>query len=347
MRPTEVAESLRVCIKARQPVMIYGQPGIGKSDIVRQVADELKKEVIDVRLSQMDPVDLRGIPTIGKDGSTVWSAPNWFPRKKDQLLFFDEMNSAAQSVFAASYQIFLDRCIGDHVLPPDTVIIGAGNNVSDRALVNTMPTPLKNRLLHIDMEINLDDWATWAVKHGLDHRVLGFVRFRPNLLSEFSRVNATENKKKDEAKKHHADQKDLKGFATPRSWSFVSRLLAAKPSPSVEFGLYAGCVGEGPATEFVSYLECERDLPDLDDLLKNPDKIKLPDERKPAVMYALATGLAVKATQANFDRVCRFLARIPVEFQIMTVKDAVMRDPQISNTKSFNEWSVKNSDVMI
>jgi hypothetical protein len=340
MRPSQASLAINTLLDAKQPVMIHGSPGVGKSDLVRQAAKKREVELIDLRLSQLDPVDLRGVPSVDKRTHTTrWNIPEFLPTSGRGILFLDEINSAAQATQAAAYQLVLDRKLGDYVLPDGWDIIAAGNRTTDRAIVNQMSTALKNRFSHINYEVNNDDWCDWALKNNISIEVLGFIRFRPMHLNEFEPRNEST-----EEHKRIARLKDAQAFATPRSWEFVSKVAAQNPDPSIEYELYSGIVGEGCAAEFVGYLKYYRSLPNLDALLMAPDKAEVPEE--PATLYALSTGLAAKTTKDNMERVVQYALRMPAEFQVLLMKDAVVRDPSLTNTKAFNTWALANKDVM-
>jgi len=340
MRPSQIAAALSYLIDANQPVMLHGSPGVGKSDVVRQIAKQRGIELIDLRLSQLDPVDLRGVPSVDtKKHITSWNTPSFLPTDGKGILFLDEINSAAQATQAAAYQLVLDRKLGDYVMPPGWAIIAAGNRSTDRAIVNQMSTALKNRFTHLNYEVNNDDWCDWALRNNIAVEVLGFIRFRPMLLNEFEQRNESK-----EEKERVQRLKDAQAFATPRSWEFLSKVVQQKPSSDVEYELYTGIVGEGAAAEFMGYLKYYRDLPNLDALLMNPGTAKVPEE--PATLYALATGLATKATQDNMERVVKYALRLPAEFQVLLMKDAIVRDNDLTQTKSFNAWAIANADVM-
>lgn len=344
MRPSQVLQALEYLIAAKQPVMLHGSPGVGKSDVVRQVAAKLGVEMIDLRLSQLDPVDLRGVPSVekgkgGASGVTNWNVPSFLPTGGKGILFLDEINSAAQATQAAAYQLILDRKLGDYELPEGWAMVAAGNRSTDRAIVNAMSTALKNRFTHLNYEVNNEDWCDWALTHNISIEVLGFIRFRPMLLNEFEQRNESK-----EERERVQRLKDAQAFATPRSWEFMSKVVGQQPSPDIEYELYSGIVGEGCAAEFMGYLKYYRNLPNLDALLMAPDKAKVPEE--PAVLYALSTGLAAKATKDNMERVVKYALRMPPEFQVLLVKDAVTRDADLTNTKAFNEWASKNSAIL-
>lgn len=340
MRPSQIKSALNYLVDASQPVMLHGSPGVGKSDVVRQLAKERGIDLIDLRLSQLDPVDLRGVPSVDpKKHVTSWNTPSFLPTSGKGILFLDEINSAAQATQAAAYQLVLDRKLGDYVLPEGWVIIAAGNRAADRAIVNQMSTALKNRFTHLTYEVHNDDWCEWALRNNVAVEVLGFIRFRPMLLNEFEQRNDSKQERERVQR-----LKDAQAFATPRSWEFLSRVVQQKPSADVEYELYTGIVGEGAASEFMGYLKYYRDLPNLDNLLMNPGSAAVPEE--PATLYALATGLATKATKDNMERVVKYALRIPAEFQVLLMKDAIGRNNELTATKAFNEWAIKNADVM-
>lgn len=338
MRPKHVAEALETLIDIKQPTFIHGSPGVGKSQLVASVCKKLNLDFIDLRLSQLDPVDLRGIPSVVK-GMTKWNPPDFLPTEGKGVLFLDELNSAAQATQAASYQLVLDRRLGDYELPKDWTIIAAGNRASDRAIVNQMSTALKNRFTHLQYDVNNDDWINWAINSNINVGVLGFIRFRPSALNEF------ETAKGDKAK--HQNIKDAQAFATPRSWEFLSRIMDTEPSKDIEHDLYQGTVGEGAAIELMGYLKYQRDLPDIDLILTNPDKVPVPGDDKIAARFAVVTSLAARVNEKNIANATKYVGRLPVEFQVLMMKDAVARNNKIGETRAFVEWIHKNQNVML
>ena len=170
------------------PVMLWGPPGVGKSQMVAQLAEQYDVPVIDIRLSQMEPSDLRGIP-FRVDDFVEWAVPSMLPDDKRHgskgILFLDEITSAPPSVSAAAYQLILDRKLGNYEVPEGWAIFAAGNRQGDRGVTYTMPAPLANRFSHYEVEVNLDDWVAWAWNRGINDRIIAFLRFRPDLLFDF------------------------------------------------------------------------------------------------------------------------------------------------------------------
>jgi len=320
MKASSVCEALRVLVEAQQPTFIWGGPGIGKSAIVRQVATSLEVALQDVRALLLDPVDLRGLPFLGPDGRSKWATPDFLPTEGEGILFLDELNAAPAMVQASCYQLVLDRKLGEYTLPDGWAIVAAGNRDSDRAVTTRMPTPLRNRFVHLEFEVDIQEWCEWAIRAGVRPEVIAFLRFRPALLSAFDR--------------------DANAFPSPRSWEFVSGILAEGPNRRLEQELYVGAVGLGAATEFGAFLKTFRELPSIEGILMNPAREPVPDQ--PDAQYAVATALANSASDTNFDRMCVYLQRMPTEFQVFCVRDASLRDPNIRSTKGYVTWAVEN-----
>ena len=324
MKASGVLSALCSLFAARQPVFLWGGPGIGKSAIVRQLAELLKIPLQDVRALLLDPVDLRGLPFLGSDGRSKWATPEFLPQEGSGILFLDELNAAPAMVQASCYQLVLDRKLGEYTLPDGWAIVAAGNRDSDRAVTTRMPTPLRNRFVHLEFEVDLQEWSEWAIRGGIRPEVIAFLRFRQELLSVFDR--------------------DANAFPSPRSWEFISRILDATPDQAVEHELFAGAVGSGAATEFSAFLRMFRELPNIDAILLNPLKEPVPENA--AAQYAVASALARCASDTNFDRVCLYLNRMPTEFRVLCVRDASLREPGVRHTASYTKWAIENHDVL-
>jgi MoxR-like ATPase len=211
MKPSAITTALRALTEVRQSVFIWGGPGIGKSAMVRQVTAAAGLPLRDIRALLLDPVDLRGLPFLGTDGRAKWAAPDFLPSDGCGILFLDELNAAPAMVQAACYQLGLDRSLGEYRLPEGWAIVAAGNREGDRGATTRMPAPLRNRFVHLDFELDGEEWSRWAIKTGIRAEVIAFLRFRPELLSVFDR--------------------DAHAFPSPRSWEFVSRMKTQLRAP--------------------------------------------------------------------------------------------------------------------
>ena len=325
MKSTHIIEALGLLYDTKRPAFIWGAPGIGKSDTIRSFVQSRGVAYIDFRAIYREPVDMRGIPSV-LDGHTVYNPPAELPQSGEGVLCLEELNSAPPATQAACYQLVLDRCIGDYRLPDGWRIFAAGNRESDRGVTFKMPTPLANRFVHLDYEVDLADWSTWAVTHGIRAEVIAFLRFRQELLHNFDPQSAS------------------KAFPTPRSWQFVSEILAAGPSPEIEHEIYKGTVGEGAAAEFVGFLRVFRTLPSPDAILMNPAMAEVPTA--PATLFALCTALARRATDANFDRIVTYANRMASEFSTCLISDAVRRTPALQSTGAFTTWAATHGTLI-
>ena len=326
MKSSKVIDTLKVCIAAKQPVFLWGPPGVGKSDVVAQIARELGYKLIDIRAVLLDPVDLRGLPRI-ENGESVWSTPAFLPKGKGKyLVFLDELNAAPPLVQAACYQLVLDRKIGEYELPKDAVVVAAGNREGDRAVTSRMPSPLANRFVHLDFDVDVDDWIRWGLSNGVRTEVLAFQRFRPALLHQFD------------------PQKNEKAFPTPRSVTFLSRLMDAS-NGDIDYDLAKGVVGEGYASEFIGFLKIFKSLPDPDMVLMAPSKAVVPTD--PATLYAICGAVATKASDQNMKNVVEYANRLPVEFSVLLIRDCITRDDSLLKTRAFVEWASRHSDVLV
>ncbi len=324
MKASAIYKALCTLLAARQPVFIWGGPGVGKSSVVNQLAAARSLLLRDIRALLLDPVDLRGLPFLGQDGRSKWATPDFLPKEGEGILFLDELNAAPAMVQASCYQLVLDRKLGEYTLPDGWAIVAAGNRDSDRAVTTRMPTPLRNRFVHLEFETDVQEWSEWAIHAGIRPEVIAFLRFRPNLLSQFDR--------------------DQNAFPSPRSWEFVSRILGSMPDSIVEHELFAGAIGSGAATEFSAFLKTFRELPNIDAILVNPHQEPVPDN--PAAQYAVAAALAHCASDTNFDRICTYLDRMPTEFSVLCVRDASLRQPDVRHTPAYTKWAIANHHVL-
>jgi ATPase family associated with various cellular activities (AAA) len=250
--------------------MIWGAPGIGKSSIVSQLATTHQLEFIDIRLSQLAPTDLRGLP-VAEDGVSKWFPPEFLPQRGQGILFLDEINMAPPAMQGMAQQLILDRRVGSYVVPDGWFVWAAGNRKEDRAGVFDMPAPLANRFLHLQVEPNFESFKAYALGQGVHEQVIAFLCFRPSLL-------------------HKVDPQQP-AWCSPRSWMMASSLH--------DRGLdLAPAIGIAASAEFQAFIEMYHTLPDLTAIFEgNGSQIPFPVE--PSARYAMAIGLTVHATDAN------------------------------------------------
>jgi hypothetical protein len=319
-------------IKAGLVPMMTGKPGIGKSDMIKQIAADFNLKVIDLRLSQCDPTDLNGFPKLNGDRAS-YAAMDTFPLEGDPipegyvgwLLFLDEFNGATEAVQKASYKIVLDKMVGQRHLHSKVAIVCAGNNETDNALVEPMSTALQSRLVHIDLESNYEEWLDWAATHQIDPSITSFIKFKPGILHNFD--------------PDHSD----KTFACPRTWSFVDKVLkTAAPNDPNMLRLIAGCIAEGAAREFVSHRKMFASIPTVIEILASPDLIAVPIE--PSIIYAMCSSMAHHATDKNFSTLMRYIVRFPKEFQIVCLRETTKRNITLAAHPVMNKWYAETGE---
>lgn len=298
VRAKSVKPIILRALKVNRPIFIWGAPGIGKSELVQGLVDEGELGnalMIDMRLALLEPTDLRGYPFRNPETNQMeWSPPSDLPSQDlaasydNVVLFLDELNSAPPSVQAAAYQLVLNRRIGQYILPDNVKIVAAGNRETDRGVTYRMPAPLANRFRHVNMEVNFEDWSQWAMKNTVHPDVIGYLSFSKGDLFDFDPKSSSQS------------------FATPRSWTFVSEMLAADGFDSADGfeqkAEIAGAIGEGMAIKFVEHRRIASKLPNPDQIIggevKNLDN-KLSKEI--SAKYSLVVGLAYELNEMFKD----------------------------------------------
>ena len=282
----QARKSLLKAFSKKRPLFLWGPPGIGKSELVADIAQELGGYMIDLRLGQMEPTDIRGIPFYNKDsGKMDWAEPVDLPTAEFAqqypivVLFLDEMNSAAPSVQAAAYQLILNRRVGKYFLPDNVVLVAAGNRESDKGVTYRMPTPLANRFIHQEMRVDFASYQEWAIKNNIHKDVVGYLTFAKQDLYDFDAKSAS------------------RAFATPRSWTFVSQLLEDEDGDDdTIMNLIAGTVGEGLAVKFMAHRKVAGRMPRPEDILSGKEKDL--NVKEVSAMYSLVISMCYELKAA-------------------------------------------------
>lgn len=330
--PKMAKRAIRKAIQKRRPVFLWGPPGIGKSDIVKQIGADANREVIDVRLALWEPTDIKGIPYYNADaGKMVWAPPAELPTDEDStaIIFLDELNSAPPAVQAAAYQLILNRRVGTYTLPKGVDLVAAGNREGDRGVTYRMPAPLANRFVHLEAKVDFDDWQDWATLNKIHPEVVGYVGFAKQDLYDFDPKSAS------------------KAFATPRSWSFVSDLLEDDDTDTETLqNLIAGAIGDGLAVKFMAHRKIASKLPKAEDILDG--KVKDLAIKEVSAMYTLTTSMCyelkdraekkAKGWDAMADCFFRYMMdNFPTELVVMGAKTALTNyDLPLDATKMKN-----------
>ncbi|CAB4125928.1 AAA domain containing protein [uncultured Caudovirales phage] len=303
--PKGAKKSLRKAFKNQRPIFLWGPPGIGKSDIIKQLGSELDAHVIDVRLSLWEPTDIKGIPFFDSVNETMkWAPPSELPsaemakEHKQIILFLDEMNSAAPAVQAAAYQLILNRRVGTYHLPDNVVLVAAGNRETDKGVTFRMPAPLANRFVHLEMTVDWDDYFEWAVENNIHKDVVGFLSFSKKDLYDFDPKSSS------------------RAFATPRSWSFVSELLIDDDTDAETLtDLVSGSVGEGLAVKFMAHRKVASKMPNPTDILSG--KVTKMESKEISAMYSLTVSLCYELKDACDKNAKDWNGQVNYFFQFM------------------------------
>jgi hypothetical protein len=287
-------------------------------------------KVIEFRTNIREPVDVRGVPVPDPEtGTTRWYVPDELPRVdrdgENGYFFIDEINTGSTQMMAVMMQIVLDHKVGDYVFPPSWKIVAAGNRVSDRAAAQRMPTALRNRFAHIFCVPSVEAYCKWANANDVAKELVAFVRFRRELI-------------------HRMPRGDENTFPTPRSLTKCSKYVKVANS-SRRQKLFAAHVGYDVAGELNGFIELFDSITGLDDIIANPTTAKVPTEA--SQKYATFTGLARKATRANFPAIMTYADRLDAEGQMILVHDATIREPKLKETAAYSKWAVNNQDLLL
>ena len=340
-------------------VFLWGAPGVGKTQGVYEIAYEIGKStgkkvtVTDIRLLLFSPTDLRGLPVkmeekvraadakAGGDEEkrqfAEWLRPKVFDLDPSEdtvnFLFLDELSACSPSVQAAAYQITLDRTVGEHKLPDNTIIIAAGNRTTDRSVAYIMPRALSNRMMHFQIEVDWDSWHKWAVRNRIHPLVTGYLSYAPSKLY------------------CEPESKHVLAYPTPRTWQFLSDLLfmngvTEETTLTDAMRLLVGsCIGTGASIEFCGWCNVYRSLPSARDICEGS---KAPYPRKQDVLFALVSSLVsyVSAkegiSRAELENLCRYVERFPADFKALLYSDLLEipgMDKKLVMVPEFRTWA--------
>ena len=328
---------------ALPPLMVWGAPGLGKSTIIREIARRRGIGFIDVRLSQREPVDVRGLPVPDREQGVVkWMLSSDWPRDPGSkgIILFDELTAADRSLQVAAYEFILDRRLGElYKVPDGWYICAAGNRVEDAAVATTMSSALANRFMHVELAEDVESWAEWANRHAIHPSIVGFLRFRPDCLFR------------------QEDENLERGWPSPRAWERVSMMLNLVPPEDEELlrKLVYGLVGNRAGLEFVEFHKLNAHFADVLKMMRNPTTpVTIPQkvDRKYALCAAMAyyvwRGKDEQDAQALLDGFFRISCKLSSDFACMAMMDALTgcgaltmteAADRLFNHPSYAEWS--------
>ena len=320
MKVSNLIQIISSLVKQKVPTFLWGAPGIGKSSIIKQIAKSKGVEFIDLRLALMDPTDLKGIPFYDKEShSALWAPPAFLPKDGEGILFLDELNAAPPSVQASAYQLILDRSVGEYKLPDGWAIVAAGNREGDRGVTYRMPSPLANRFVHFEMEVDVRDWCLWAYQKNIDEKIIAYISYKNEHLFTFDTKN------------------DEKSFATPRSWEYINSILKSDIEEELLLDTFSGAIGREVAVGFLGFCKVINRLPDIKIILDTGN-----GEYSDAVdvLYALSVGLisGVLKDEKTLDNVLKYTLKLKGEFAVMIVQELQRNGLNMQDSEFFKEW---------
>ena len=318
--------------RRNRTLFLLGPSGVGKSDAVREAAIELGKQydcefpVLDLRLSQMEPPDFGGVPSVVK-GQTIMNPPAWLPRDPDSrgIILLDEITSAPPVMQSAAYQVALDRAMGQVKFPDGWMVMTAGNRASDRGVTYPLAAPLLARMTLINVESSLDGFIDYCSVHNVRPEVIAFVKSRGEYLNE---RDETINAK-------IGDLPIGKPFATQRGWVTAAQHYLDEPAEA-RLELLRGSVGDRAATDLEAFLRIWQSMPSIDLIFSDPDSVPVPADA--ATRYAVTVGVAVRLDKKNFGTAKRYIDRLPGEFAALCVKLAYKKSDSIAESEAFAKF---------
>jgi hypothetical protein len=326
MHSEDMIDALLAFGSINRAVYITGQPGSAKTSVVKLAAQKQDRPYWHLhcatRLVEDFSVPLPNHETMQLDYFLTNALP-LMDSTSTAVLCLDDFGQSSTDIQKMMANLIQEREFHGHALPDGVHIVATGNRQQDRAGVNRILGHLANRYTELELEVNLDAWCKWAIDNDIHPSIISFVRFRPNLLQDY----------------------DPQRGANPtcRSWAAVSDILSVIP-PHLEYDCVKGTIGEGASAEFVGFRKIERALPNIDNLLLNPETTDVPTD--PATLYAISGAIAHKSTNANFERVIKYANRMPKEFGVLTVSYATRRDVDLASSAAFTSWAVANQDVL-
>lgn len=304
-----------------RPVFIWGAPGIGKSALVQKFADDVGMKCVSLLGSQLAPEDIIGIPQI-KGETSQFMPPKMIARKEPYVLFLDELNACSQEVQKAFYSLIHERRIGEYHLPKGSVVIGAGNRSQDGAIVKTMSTALINRMFHVQLIADTNQWLNWAYENNLHSWVIDYITQRPDHL--FSEPPKTEEP-----------------YSTPRSWHSLSDALKSycageKNIPEKILKVLAfGSVSSAHAGNFLAFVKQLDNKNLLNEIIKGEAHFpSAPEERD--VLYFVAQSFRAK-----------LLMELPKEKQTLEPKTQALAHRAKAMIKDLSHLNIELAQMVV
>lgn len=321
-------------IRKKHVMYLAGSPGIGKSAIYHEIANEYGLKLIDLRLSQCDPTDLAGFPHV-VNGKATYLPMDTFPLEGEDipagyngwLLFLDEVSSASPAVQSAAYKLVLDRKVGQHKLHKNVAIAAAGNLESDNAIVESMSTALQSRFIHYELTVDPKAWIDWAHEQHFDHRITSYIEFKPGDLYTFS--------------PEHTDRT----YACPRTWAFANDYVQDWDTIDLNHvPQLSGVISEGVARSFIGFAQIFHKLPTITHIATNPTTIEVPQEL--SILHAITGMIGEYLDEKLAESLMKYVVRLPKEFQVFTLRSVIRRNKTMLTHPTIRQWIATNANEL-
>lgn len=333
MNPAQLSSFLQFAITGKEPVLVKGKPGIGKTDIIKAACKAVGAHLIISHPVVSDPTDYKGLPFASKNGKEAHFLPfgelNSLINATELTVFFlDDLGQATPAVQAAVMQLLLERRINGFKISDHVTFVAATNRKEDKAAVSGILEPVKSRFTSIlELEISVNDWCKWALDNDQPIELIAFNRFRPELMDNF------------------VPTKDIVNSPSPRTIAAIGRLQKKGLPDDLRFEGFKGAAGEGYAAEYIGFLEIYKNLPNIDKIFLAPDTVAVPTD--PATLYATMAALASRTNETNATNSFAFIERMPAEIGVACVKDMIGRNEKLMTTKAFTKWATQAGNLIL
>ena len=333
LSPKKMFDALVFMIQNKEPIMLVGSPGCGKTELVKQACKATKNKLVIMHPVVSSPTDFKGLPFLSSDGESADFMPYGdlkilVDAKEKTVFFLDDLGQSSASVQAACMQLILERKLNGHKISDNITFISATNRTTDRAAVTSVLEPLKSRNIVIELDISVDDWVDWAMKNKMPETIISFVRFKPDSITKF------------------VPSKHIVNTSSPRTVATVGRLINMGIPEDCLLDIITGAAGAGFAIEYIAFSNVYGSIPTFAEILRNPKTCKMPstvDEK-----YAISGMISYNASNAKtFDMVMDYIYRLPIEFQVQIVKETIRLHKGACNAKKFDEWNSKHKELIL
>lgn len=338
MKPSQVKSLIKLAMGTKLNVMITGKPGIAKTAIAKQAAVEENADLVIIQTSTSEQTDTKGFPWIDKGKATFvpyGQILQLINAKKPTICILDDFGQASVDV-QKSWMPLLDsnmREVAGHKISDFVTFVATTNRRSDKAGVQGILAPILSRFaVIVEMESDTNEWVLWAIDNNMPIELIAFSRFVENNSSLFNEIDKPLTN-------------DLVNVYNSRTKEHLGILFNKGIDKDIEQSVFIGAIGQVAGIQFKAFLEMYRTIPDIDQIIINPSSVNVPTA--PDVLYAVCGALAYRSNDVTLENILIYAERLPVEFQMVLVTDAVTRTPELTQTSAYIKWQIKHSNFTL